>query len=243
MPRYVAAEGGRFGEIFDQRYIGPDGKRVFPDEFGAHGILTQILVGTEFPRFLEHEEDTPKPESRTPRRVQIAVMESFLASSRGEQVLAPYRLSDHDVPPRVRRLVDEFRDPSIDRATAKPRQLTTVLKHGASRKDWSNQDPWVLPEQTLGLSAQIVSGLVSEGFIDPHTLNAGELEDLLAQLSAPGFHRFLSLPRHKLLLLAQQEGWGSPTLGGEYRRALEVAELLNTLASVILSSADRELPW
>src|SRR3990167_6582848 len=143
MSRYVAKEGGQRGFNFDQRYavVGMEGKieMDFADQLGVTMLLDFTLAGELFARYLEHEGKIPKRESRAKRRVMVAVGGSFLAGSSGRQVIERYSLSRHDVlaPDRIIRLADENRDPIVQADLAKPRRLSTVLKHGASRKDLS----------------------------------------------------------------------------------------------------------
>lgn len=236
--RYVSVEGGRFPFDFDQRYAvaGPEGKveMVFADELGAAVLLDFTLAGGLFARYLEHVGQTPERKSRATRRVMVAVGGSFLAGSSGAQVVERYSLKRHDVPApgRVIRLADERRDPMVQLDLAKPRQLSTVLKHGASRKDWSGDDPWGKPEAALGFGGQILAGLVAEGFISPEQIGVSD-ERLLKLLAAANLgdievQRLLRLPRHRLEILAQPAGWqaGSPP-AAEYRLAAELAHLLS----------------
>ena len=243
MPRYVAVEGGKLGFDFDQRYpvVGPKGKveMVFADELGAGALLDFTLAGELFNRYLEHDGKIPKGESRSPRRVMVAVGGSFLDGSSGRQVVETYSLSRHDVlaPERVIRLADENRDPIVQADLAGPRRLSTVLKHGAARRDLSGREALETPEAALGLGGQIMAGVPAEGFIEPGEIGIDD-ERLLELLGAANLgdfeiQRLTRLPGHRLAFLAQAGGWqaGNP-LSAEYRRAAELAEFFNLIVSL-----------
>jgi len=229
--RLVAKEDGRFPFDFGQLYQG-----LFPDELGPTVLLDFTLAGKLFNRYLEHIGTKPRPESRIGRRVMVAVGGSFLAGSSGQQVIERYSLSRHDVlsPERIIRLADERRYPSVQADLARPRRLSTVLKHGASRKDWSSDDPWEEPEQALELEGQIMAGLLTEGFIEPEEIGVDDerLWELLgmANLGDSKIQRLLRLPAHRLEVLAQEHGWliTNPLLR-EYRLAQSIAELANRI--------------
>lgn len=237
MSRLVSQEGGRVPFDFDQRLIGPEGKPVFPDQLGAGVIFDVVLAGGLFARYLEHAGEIPKRKSRAPRRVMVTVGGSFLAGSSGQQVVERYSLSRHDVPApgRVIRLADEKKDPRVQADLAKPRQLPTVLKHGASRKDWSQGDePWERPEAALGLGGQVMAGLLGEGCISPEQIGVDD-ERLLELLGAANLgdveiQRLLRLPAHRLEVLAQSGGWrrGNP-LVAEYQLGQSIVEMINRL--------------
>ena len=242
MSRYVAKEGGQRGFNFDQRYavVGMEGKieMDFADQLGVTMLLDFTLAGELFARYLEHEGKIPKRESRAKRRVMVAVGGSFLAGSSGRQVIERYSLSRHDVlaPDRIIRLADENRDPIVQADLAKPRRLSTVLKHGASRKDLSGADPWQEPEAAVAGLGEIVAGLLGEGFLAPEDIEQVGADDerLLELLAAANLGegeigRLLRLPAHRLEVLAQAGGWqdGNP-LSAEYQRAAELARLLST---------------